>query len=160
VNVAYSYLDSKFTKFPGVIVRPSDGAVIERSNTPVTGAPKHKLDVAGRYEFDLGDTGDFVLAANASYQSKVSLSDDVLYSATSDETQKGFILGNVRLDWNNVMGNPIDIGFFVKNVTNKTFKIGNGNLIASQLGTTTYLYGDPRTYGVQLRARFGRSAEQ
>jgi len=160
MNVAYAFLDSKFTSFPGVIVRPSDGAIIDRSNTPVTGAPKHKLDVAGRYEFDMGNTGDFVLAGNASYQSKVSLSDDVLYSATSDETQKGFILGNVRLDWNNVMGNPIDVSFFVKNVTNKTFKIGNGNLIASGLGTTTYLYGDPRIYGVQLRARFGQSAER
>jgi hypothetical protein len=43
---------------------------------------------------------------------------------------------------------------------NKTYKIGAGGLISSQLGTTTVIYGDPRVVGVQLRARFGRSGER
>src|SRR3546814_841129 len=63
VNINYAYLDSKFTEFPGVIVRPSTGEVVERIDTPVTGAPKHKLDVAARSVIEAGpDLGDFVLA--------------------------------------------------------------------------------------------------
>src|SRR3546814_8220925 len=107
--INYAYLDSKFTEFPGVIVRPSTGEVVERIDTPVTGAPKHKLDVAARYVIEAGpDIGDFVLAGNGSYQSKINISDDALFSATSREQQKGYVLANLRLDWNNVMGNPID----------------------------------------------------
>src|SRR3546814_14541142 len=66
VNINYAYLDSKFTEFPGVIVRPSTGAVVERIDTPVTGAPKQKLDVAARYVIEAGPgIGDFVLAGRS-----------------------------------------------------------------------------------------------
>src|SRR3546814_11587410 len=84
--INYAYLDSKFTEFPGVIVRPSTGEVVERIDTPVTGAPKHKLDVAARYVIEAGpDIGDFVLAGNGSYQRQINISDDALFSATSRE---------------------------------------------------------------------------
>ena len=159
VNANYAYLDSKFLSFPGVIVRPSDGAVINRIDTAISGAPKHKFDVAARYEYDAGDTGQFVLAGNVSYQSRFAHSDDSVF-ALSAEDQAPYALANLRLDWNNVMGNPVDLSVYAKNVFNKTFVIGSGNLISSQLGTTSYIYGDPRVVGVQLRARFGRSAEQ
>ncbi|WP_257540123.1 TonB-dependent receptor [Sphingobium sp. CFD-1] len=159
VNVNYAYLDAKFRSFPGVIVRPSDGAIIERSRTPITGAPKHKLDVAARYQYDAGDTGDFILAGNVSYQSRTSVSDDALFSLTPEE-QSPYAIVNLRLDWNNIMDNAVDLSIFVKNLFNETYRTGAGNLVSSQLGTTPYVYGDPRVYGVQLRARFGRSAER
>src|SRR3546814_12432168 len=81
------------------------------------------------------------------------ISDDALFSATSREQQKGYVLANLRLDWNNVMGNPIDASLFVKNLFDKTYKIGSGNLISSQLGTTSVIYGDPRIYGLQKIGR-------
>src|SRR3546814_10277826 len=113
---------------------------------PVTGAHKRKLEVAARYVIGAGpDNGDVVLAGNGSYQSKINISDDALFSATSREQQKGYVLANLRLDWNNVMGNPIDASLFVKNLFDKTYKIGSGNLISSQLGTTSVIYGDRKS---------------
>ncbi|CAH0498090.1 TonB-dependent receptor [Novosphingobium sp. CECT 9465] len=159
VNANYAFLDSKFLSFPGVVVRPSDGAVIDRINTAISGAPRHKFDVAARYAYDAGDTGEFVLSGNVSYQSRYAHSDDSVF-ALSAEDQAPYAIGNLRLDWNNLMGNPVDLSIYAKNVFNKTFVIGSGNLISSQLGTTTYIYGDPRVVGVQLRARFGRSGER
>jgi iron complex outermembrane receptor protein len=160
VNLAYAYLDTKFTEFAGVAVRPADGVVIPRTDSPVTGAPKHKFDLAVRYVVPLsGDAGDLVFAGNASYQSKTNISDDDLFSI-APEAQKGYGLINLRLDWNNVQGNPIDVSFYVKNLTNSFYRTGSGNLISSQLGTTTAIYADPRTYGAQVRVRFGASAER
>lgn len=156
-NVNYAFLDSKFLSFPGVIVRPSDGAVIDRINTAISGAPRHKLDVAGRYAYDAGKAGEVVLSGNVSYQSRLAHSDDSIFALDKEE-QAPYALVNLRLDWNNVMGNPVDLSIYAKNLFNKTFVIGSGNLISSQLGTTTYIYGDPRVIGVQLRARFGRSS--
>lgn len=159
VNIAYAFLDSKFTEFPGVIVRPTDGAVIPRIDFPITGAPKHKFDVAARYVIPLQTEGDVALMGNVSYQSKILLEDDGAFAVAGPVAQDAYALVNLRVDWNDVMGNPIDIGLFVRNLFDKTYKVGTGSLISSQLGTTTAIYGDPRTYGIQLRARFGASAD-
>src|SRR3546814_18606728 len=121
---------------------------LERIDTPVTGAPKHKLDVAARYVIEAGpDIGDFVLAGNGSYQSKINISDDALFSATSREQQKGYVLANLRIDWNTVMGNPIDASLFVYNLLDKTFTIGSGNMLTTPMGTTHVSYGDPQRKG-------------
>lgn len=161
LNFNYAYLDSKFRSFPGVIVRPGDGAIIERINAPISGAPKHKIDAAARYVLDAGDTGEFVFAGNVSYQSRVNQNDDAIFSLNpQNEVQKGYVLTNLRLDVNNVMGNPVDVSLFVKNVFNKLYRIGTSGLIASQLGTTGGIYGDPRIMGIQFRARFGKSADR
>jgi iron complex outermembrane receptor protein len=157
----YAYLDSKILSFPGVLVRPASGEVIERINMTVTGAPKHKLDVAARYAVDVGDAGEFVLSGNASYQSSTWISDDAMFSTNPrNELEPGYVVANLRADWNSVMGNPIDVSLFVRNVFNKLYRVGTGNLISSQLGTTNAIYSDPRLIGIQVRARFGKSADQ
>src|SRR3546814_1896852 len=98
VNINYAYLDSKFTEFPGLIVRPSTGEVVERIDTPVTGPPKHKLDVAARYVLEAGpDLGDFVLAGHGSHQRKINISVNALFSATSREQQTCYVLAYLRL---------------------------------------------------------------
>ena len=161
LNFNYAYLDSKFLSFPGVIVRPTSGEVVERINTSITGAPKHKIDAAARYAIDAGDTGEFVLVANASYQSRTVIADDSVFSINPGaETQPGYMTANLRLDWNSAMGSPVDVSVYVKNVFNKLYKMGTGNLISSQLGATTVIYGDPRLIGIQFRARFGKSGER
>ncbi|MBU3992849.1 MAG: TonB-dependent receptor [Alphaproteobacteria bacterium] len=159
VNVNYAYLDAKFREFPGGIIRPGDGMVIDNINTPVTGAPKHKLDVSARYSYDAGETGQFVMSGNVGYQSRTNQADAAL-STLNGSNQAPYALANLRLDWNNVMGNPIDVGLFGKNVLNKLYRLSTSNLIDSQLATETAIYGDPATYGVQVRVRFGRSGER
>lgn len=156
INMNYAYLDSKFLAFEGFVLRPSDGMVVDRAQSAIQGAPKHKIDVATRYIHDAGDAGNFALSGNVSYQSRITISDSDLFSLMPEQ-QAPYAIANLRLDWNNVMGNPVDIGLFGKNIFDKTFRIGTGNLIASQLGTTTYIYGDPATFGVQMRVRFGES---
>ena len=157
--LAYAFLDSDYSEFPGIIVRPTDGAIVERINSPITGAPRHKFDIAPRFETELGpDVGDLAISANLSYQSTIQLEDDALFNVTGGVEQPGYALVNGRIDWNNVLGNAVDMSLFVRNLFDKEYKLHGGGLIASQLGTTTALYGDPRTFGIQLRARFGASA--
>lgn len=155
VNMAYAYIDAKYNKYPGTIYN-SDGVLRNRIDAPFTGTPKHKIDMVFQYKLPVGE--DVRATVNYSYQSKIGISDDGLFSA-DPEVQNGYSLVNARLDWNNVMGNPIDASLYVRNLTNKLYAIGAGNLVSSGLGTTTRLYGDPRTFGVQVRARFGASAE-
>jgi outer membrane receptor protein involved in Fe transport len=52
------------------------------------------------------------------------------------------------------MNKPVDVSFFVKNLTNKVYVTDLQDIanIASFTGAT---HNDPRTYGIELHYRFG-----
>jgi iron complex outermembrane receptor protein len=64
------------------------------------------------------------------------------------------VLGNARIDWNNVLGNPIDLSFFVNNIANRTYRVGSYTIYDS-FGYSSDIWGEPRMWGFQLRYRFG-----
>jgi len=51
-------------------------------------------------------------------------------------------------------GRPIDIGIYVKNLTNKVYVL-NASDDTQLFGFVSLQYGDPRTVGVELRYTFG-----
>jgi iron complex outermembrane receptor protein len=64
-------------------------------------------------------------------------------------------LVNLNLDWNSIVGKPVDLMLFATNVTNKeyyTFISG----IGLSTGFETAQLGLPRMYGLRLRVRFGK----
>jgi len=63
---------------------------------------------------------------------------------------------NLRLDWTNIASAPVDVSMFVTNATDSTFMTGIKSFIAN-LGVTTANYNEPRMFGIELRARFGRA---
>jgi iron complex outermembrane receptor protein len=67
---------------------------------------------------------------------------------------------DLNVDWKNVGGQPVDLGFFVTNVTNKIYCIGSNNLLQnSSLGVNGDVYAAPRMWGFSLKYRFGSDAE-
>ncbi|HMP46567.1 MAG TPA: TonB-dependent receptor, partial [Sphingopyxis sp.] len=63
------------------------------------------------------------------------------------------------LNWKDVMGQPVDIGAFLTNATNKLYRIGNNDLTQrSSLGVRGNIYAPPRMWGVSLKYRFGGDA--
>jgi iron complex outermembrane receptor protein len=65
---------------------------------------------------------------------------------------------NLRVDWKNILGNPIDASFFMTNVTDNTHVVG-GFPIYAQLGFTSLVYNEPRMFGFSVKYRFGAPAE-
>lgn len=67
---------------------------------------------------------------------------------------KAYSLSNARIDWDNIGGSPIDLGFFAKNLFDKNAVISGAN---TSPGGPLYavIFSEPRTYGVQLRIQFG-----
>ena len=61
---------------------------------------------------------------------------------------------NLNVNWNDVMGQPIDAAFFMTNVTNEIYPVNLGTTLGSA-GYEYFLYGAPRMWGVRLRYRFG-----
>lgn len=157
VSASYAYLDAKYTSYPGTVVT-ADGRTVDLIDSPFTGAPKHKIDLTGTYTLPLShDREALALTANYTYQSKIFMDDTEISNPLGVSTaQPGYGLINLRAEWSNVGGNPVDLSVFVRNLTDKYYIIGTAGILP--LGTIAVLNGDPRTVGIQARIRFGASA--
>lgn len=145
LTASYAYTDAKYTSF-----------VDFRTGAPILGRPfpfqaKHRLNLGGNYTVPLSDQwGAVTASANWSYSSSYSLS--VFEDPFGIEN--GYNQLDLRLDWKNFGNRDVTLGVFVNNVTKQLYKIG-GVPILSVLGSTSGLYNEPRTWGLQLRYRFG-----
>ena len=146
LGASYSYTDAKYTK----VIDAQTGAII--TGRPFAFLAKHRLNLSANLAVPLADNvGELGFGANWAYSSKYSL------SVTKDPLgiENGYNQLDLRVDWNNLAGQEgLSIGAFVNNVTKETYKAG-GVPIYTTLGTTSLLYSEPRTWGLQLRYRFG-----
>jgi iron complex outermembrane recepter protein len=61
---------------------------------------------------------------------------------------------NLRVDYNNIEGHPLDLSFFMRNALNRDYvaiPVASG----TTLGMLSGIYGPPRMFGVEFRVRFG-----
>ncbi|WP_040715152.1 TonB-dependent receptor [Caenibius tardaugens] len=146
LGASYSYTDAKYTK----VVDAQTGAII--TGHPFAFLAKHRLNLSANLVVPLSDTaGELSFGANWAYSSKYSL------SVTKDPlgVENGYNQLDLRADWNNIAGQDgLSLGVFVNNVTKEVYKIG-GVPIYTTLGSTSLLFSEPRTWGLQLRYRFG-----
>jgi len=78
-----------------------------------------------------------------------------LVSATPVDKASAVKQLDLSLDWQDLGGQPIDLSFFVSNVTNQVTYTLIQPLFASFGFDVRYL-GQPRTFGARLRVRFGK----
>jgi iron complex outermembrane receptor protein len=107
-----------------------------------------KTTLSGSIHYDVPVPESFahvVFNADIYHSSKVQVSDVFLPS---------YNLVNARLDFNGIAGTQFDASVFVRNLFNKNY-LASGDVSALALGETSAFYGAPRTFGVQLRYRFG-----
>lgn len=65
----------------------------------------------------------------------------------------GYTLLNARLDYKNIGGTNFSAGVWVKNLTDKLY-IAHRNNVIGLSGYDVISYGDPRTYGIDLKFHF------
>jgi len=95
---------------------------------------------------------------SAHHQSSIATNDTSRLNPRSIE--RAYTTLDLSANWNNVLGAPVDLGFFMTNVTNKLFRIGTNDLSQrSSLGTFGSIYGPPRMWGFSLKYRFGSDAQ-
>jgi iron complex outermembrane receptor protein len=143
LDASYGYLHTKYDRFVTFI---GDG-----TGNKFAQAPKSTLHVGGTYAYALPQ-GE--ISANVSYShiSAVNFADVNL--GQPGDNAPGYGLVDLRLDWNHIGGKPVDIGVYVKNLTNKVYVL-NASDDTQLFGFVSLQYGDPRTVGVELRYTFG-----
>jgi iron complex outermembrane receptor protein len=139
----YAYANSRYDEYQS----PSAGNL---SGLPFTGGPRNQYSATGKYHLPVADRlGDVSLSASYSWQAHIQFSDRELGGVIPSHG-----LVNLRMDWDDVAGRPLDASFFMTNATDQTY-IAGGTVVYNALGVNPVIYGEPRMWGFQLRYRFG-----
>lgn len=140
----------------------STGTVLDYSNNPFSFAPLNtyggSIDVTVPVS---EEAGDFGLRFDM-YHQDITYAQDVVYdpsfpTAALRNTALGglpaYTIFNARLDWRGIFGHPLDLGFFVKNLTNTRYLIGAVDLTSSA-AVKVGMLGAPRTFGIEAAYHF------
>jgi iron complex outermembrane recepter protein len=108
---------------------------------------KHTFSAGLRYKLPLApEWGELIANADEYYTAETA------FTATA---VPAYAVLNLRLDYNNIGGHPVDLAFFMRNAANREY-ISTPVASGTFLGMTSGIYGPPRMYGVEIRARFGK----
>lgn len=156
LSAVYSYNSAKYLAYDTIAIPAIPQALTaaqpsrDLSGTPFSFVPKHKIGLNGRVALPIpASEGEMAASANWSYQS----SQRVTPENQPFDTIAGYSLVSLRLDWKNARGAPLDLSIYGNNIFNKEYRI-TANPSYNNSGFINSIYGEPATYGVQLRYRF------
>jgi iron complex outermembrane receptor protein len=155
--LSYAYVDPKY----GSWTNPVTGA--DLSSTPFFFTPTHSGNATMTYERPLaGKLGTVHFTANASYTG-----DQFINALHTSEIiaqhpaailpllkQEAYWLVNLSAGWRDIYSTGIDVLGYVRNLTDEDYKTGGVQLYTGASGFITAAFGEPRTYGVQVRYSF------
>lgn len=153
VSGYYTHTDASYDEF---VQARAGGGFQDLSDSSFAGIPKHVAGASLTWHLPLhGGYGDVSLKASWYRQSAMEISDvNVVDGVPTDSgTIPSFHRSDLFLDWNEVMGNPFDLRLYVRNVEDKDYFVGGGSIIT--VGYHHAIFGAPRTFGVEMRYRFG-----
>jgi len=179
LDAGYTYLDTKLQSIDSTLLIPPAGAPYLSPFVPnavpgsaLSQTPKHRLTLTGTYTLPLDESiGDISFGATYTYTSKqvVTLATfNGVPTAAASPVYASFVapgtdfrmlpstsLLNLNVNWDNVMGMPVDMAFFMTNVTKEVYPVSVGSSFNSA-GFENQLMGAPRMWGVRLKYRFGQ----
>lgn len=144
VVAMYGYLHAQYTRFDNPLLGDLSGNKFAQ-------APEHTARLSMTYTHPLPQ-GEVAANVSYAYISEVTFADQNI--GTPGNTAPGYGLLDLRLDWRAISGTGFDLGIYVKNATDKTYVL-NATDRTIPFGFVSRYYGDPRTFGVELRYAFG-----
>lgn len=152
VPVASLTLDATYSYNSGKYTRIDPAAAPSLVGIPFAYLPKHKYSLSGAWTLPLPESiGEVKLQAAYSYQSSFFNAP----AAQPLDHNASYDLLNLSLQWNNLLGLPMDASVYVTNATDEEYRVGQYSNYF-EAGEIVSLYGEPRMYGMHLRYRFGR----
>ena len=149
-TLAYAYTNGRYDQFVNI---QTGGSALGR---PFSWTPPQKFSLNARYTLPLdASLGDVSVQATWDHSSHV------YFASQADFVQPVSSYDNVsmRLDWKNIMGQPVDLGLFATNLLDADYGTG-GIAVFNAAGFSTYVWSEPRMYGAQLKYRFGGPAAE
>ena len=162
LDVGYTYLNTRLQQVTAPTLPPDSLYIIAPSyhaGDELVLSPKNKLSVTPSYTLPLPDTvGALTLAATFTYTSRQLAN----YQDRSEPALAQFSylpptkLLNLDVDWNNILGKPVDLTLFATNVTKQEYYTecnGLGGIPGSN-GFEACAVGAPMMFGARVKIRY------
>jgi iron complex outermembrane receptor protein len=149
-------------QYKNFLLTSSTGAVLDYSNNPFSFAPLNTYGASIDIEVPVSETAGMIGIRFDMYHQDVSYAQDTIFDpAQPTETLRNTALGvmpaytifNARVDWKELFGRQIDLGFFVKNLTDEKYLVGQVDLTTSA-STRVGMLSAPRTIGAEIAYHF------
>ena len=144
LQASYGYLHTKYDSFETFLGSATGNKFAQ--------APETTAHLSATYQHAVS-AGQLVANASYSYISSVNFNDINL--GEPGDRGPGHGLLDMRLGLENIGERRVDVSVYAKNVTNKVYEL-NASDNTAQFGFVSRQYGDPRTFGVEVRYSFGR----
>jgi iron complex outermembrane receptor protein len=150
LTASWTYIHARYDKF----IIPTVG---DETDLPYPFTPKNKFGFTARYQlpFIPEEAGDVFLQASYVHTGRVQY-------ATSDiepyGNEPGYGLTDLNVEWDNAFRQPIDVTFFMTNVTDNLVKLGNVGIYNSS-GYVSGIYNEPQMWGFRVKYSFGGPSE-
>jgi iron complex outermembrane recepter protein len=147
ISLTYSLTDAKYDSFVDPLAGNMAGLEFPFvSRNKFSGTVRQDLPIPA----ELGE-----LSVSATYSVQSHVRGDNTFSPTG--IIAGYGLLNLRADWKEIYGIPLDVSMFVTNATDEVYVTKNFGLF-NVFGIQDVEYGEPRMIGAQLRYHFGGPA--
>lgn len=142
-------------------VDPATGG--DLSSTPFYFTPEHSGNAMVTYEQPLGgNMGELKFGFNAAYTGDIWISALQTSASIAQHPeairpllrQESYWLLDANVGWQNIMNSNLDLLLYVKNMTDAEYKIGGLQLYTGASGFIGAAFGQPRTFGAQLRFEY------
>ena len=155
VALQYALIKTKYDEF----LAPPYG---DLSDGKFPNTPKHQLSLTPSAHLPLpGDAGELAAQATLYYQSDTATTvNNVLNGAPLEDANVPFSIApaytrlDFRLAWNHMFGHPLTTSFYIRNLTDKDFRVGGQSLTSPGIGVASYIYGAPRMFNFEARYDF------
>jgi iron complex outermembrane recepter protein len=166
LDLGYTYLDTLVQQITAPPAANPFALFIPQvaQGGPLVLSPKHRLTLSANYTLPLDPSigrisvgGTYVYTdEQLSNSAALGIAPDPLspYRHRNIGSLPATNIVNLNVNWDGVMGLPVDAAFFVTNVTNEIYPVQYGNGYSSA-GFETLIMGQPRMYGFKLKVHFG-----
>jgi iron complex outermembrane receptor protein len=157
IEGSYSHLDARINSItPPPAPLGFIAEAIVQQGSPIPLVPKNQIVLTGTYTLPLAPSVGLV-SIGITYSHR-----DSTFGNTSSNTDPITLqnlqilppqdLVNLNVNWNEVGGMPLDLAFFVTNLTKEKFYTYT---VGKSFGFDSYIANQPRMFGVRAKYRFG-----
>jgi iron complex outermembrane receptor protein len=164
IEGSYAYIDAKIERIALPSLDPSGGYTLEaqaiHAGDPLPLTPKNKLSVTATYTLPVDERlGRVYIGGTFTHTDRQLVNYTDRFNPSPALAGFSFLqardLLNLNANWDNVGGHPVDLAFFMTNVTNQKYYAFIPGLLGS-LPFETAILGEPRMFGFRARYKFAR----
>jgi iron complex outermembrane receptor protein len=158
LDAGYAYLNTQLQQLTVPSIPPEARSLVAALipsatvGSELSYSPKHRLTASVNYTLPLDDSiGKITFGGTYTYTSR-----QVATAATAPQfiPLSSRSLLNLNASWNDLLGQPVDLSFFMTNVTNKKYVLSVSQTW-NTLGFESVVPNEPRMWGFRLKYRFG-----